>query len=210
MNEQFAGYLPTETEVADIAVKFNFTDITELRYSINNAYWQLKIYSYAKRSLRDPTVLIKELNRCSKDMQYVISKLSTPELSCLKDNYDADIDSFICEIANNISMLERLTQNTLHNLPSAVIIAKKIPVWWFVWVLADLWKTEIKDMPSCNYSIINGYTGKFYRFVLECASLSDDRVYVTGAVIKNVLKKWSKANPMYVKRTAIGRQQSSM
>lgn len=205
MNNKFTGYLPTETEILDIAVKFNFTDITELRYGINNAYWQLKIYSYAKRSLRDPTVLLKKLNKCSKDMQDVLSELSTPELSCLEDNYDADVDNFICEIANNVSMLERLTKNTLINAPSAVIIAKKIPVWWFVWELADLWKAEINDMPICNYSIINGYTGKFYRFVLECASLNSDGVYVTGSVIKNVLEKWTEANPMYVRATAIGR-----
>ena len=205
MNNKFTGYLPTETEILDIAVKFNFTDITELRYGINNAYWQLKIYSYAKRSLRDPTVLLKKLNKCSKDMQDVLSELSTPELSCLEDNYDADVDNFICEIANNVSMLERLTKNTLINVPSAVIIAKKIPVWWFIWELADLWKAEINDMPICNYSIINGYTGKFYRFVLECASLNSDGVYVTGSVIKNVLKKWTEANPMYVRAVAIGR-----
>jgi hypothetical protein len=205
MNNKFTGYLPTETEILDIAVKFNFTDITELRYGINNAYWQLKIYSYAKRSLRDPTVLLKKLNKCSKDMQDVLSELSTPELSCLEDNYDADVDNFICEIANNVSMLERLTKNTLINVPSAVIIAKKIPVWWFVWELADLWKAEINDMPICNYSIINGYTGKFYRFVLECASLNSDGVYVTGSVIKNVLEKWTEANPMYVRAVAIGR-----
>ena len=205
MNNKFTGYLPTETEILDIAVKFNFTDITELRYGINNAYWQLKIYSYAKRSLRDPTVLLKKLNKCSKDMQDVLSELSTPELSCLEDNYDADVDNFICEIANNVSMLERLTKNTLINAPSAVIIAKKIPVWWFVWELADLWKAEINDMPICNYSIINGYTGKFYRFVLECASLNSDGVYVTGSVIKNVLEKWTEANPIYVRATAIGR-----
>ena len=205
MNNKFTGYLPTETEILDIAVKFNFTDITELRYGINNAYWQLKIYSYAKRSLRDPTVLLKKLNKCSKDMQDVLSELSTPELSCLEDNYDADVDNFICEIANNVSMLERLTKNTLINVPSAVIIAKKIPVWWFIWELADLWKAEINDMPICNYSIINGYTGKFYRFVLECASLNSDGVYVTGSVIKNVLEKWTEANPMYVRAVAIGR-----
>ena len=138
-------------------------------------------------------------------MQDVLSELSTPELSCLEDNYDADVDNFICEIANNVSMLERLTKNTLINAPSAVIIAKKIPVWWFVWELADLWKAEINDMPICNYSIINGYTGKFYRFVLECASLNSDGVYVTGSVIKNVLEKWTEANPMYVRATAIGR-----
>ena len=205
MNNKFTGYLPTETEILDIAVKFNFTDITELRYGINNAYWQLKIYSYAKRSLRDPTVLLKKLDKCSKDMQDVLSELSTPELSCLEDNYDADVDNFICEIANNVSMLERLTKNALINAPSAVIIAKKIPVWWFVWELADLWKAEINDMPICNYSIINGYTGKFYRFVLECASLNSDGVYVTGSVIKNVLEKWTEANPIYVRATAIGR-----
>ena len=207
MKKKFTGYLPTETEVADIAVKFNFTDITELRYSINDAYWQLKIYSYAKRSLRDPTVLIKELNKCSRDMQHILSALSTPELSCLEDNFDADVDSFICEIANNVYMLERLTQTTLINVPSAVIIAKKIPVWWFVWALADLWKSEINNMPRCNYSIINGYRGKFYRFVLECASLNSDGVYVTGGIIKNVLEKWSKANPMHIRETTIGRRQ---
>lgn len=205
MDEKFTGYLPTETEVADIAVKFNFTDITELRYSINNAYWQLKVFSYAKRSLRDPTVLIKELYKCSKDMKHVLSCLSTPELSYLEENYDDDVNSFICEITNNVSMLERLTQNTLINSPSAVIIAKKIPVWWFVWELADLWKAEKNEIPKCNHSIIYGYTGSFYRFVLECASLDNDRVYVTGEVIKNVLKKWSKANPMYVRETVIGR-----
>jgi len=205
MNNKFTGYLPTETEIADIVIKFNFTDITELRYSINNAFWQLKIYSYAKRSLRDPAVLLKELNKCSKDMQHIISRLSTPELSCLEDNYEAEVDDFLCELANEVSVLERLTQSTLINVPSAVIIAKKIPVWWFVWELADLWKAEINDMPVCNYSIINGYTGKFYRFVLECASLNSDSVYVTGATIKNVLEKWSKANPMYVRTTAISR-----
>ncbi len=209
MSKKFTGCLPTDTEIADIAVKFNFTDRTELRYSINNAFWQLKIYSYAKQSLRDPAVLIKELNKCSKDMQHILSRLSTPELSCLKDNYDAEadadagVDNFICELANNIAMLERLTQNTLNNIPSAVITAKKIPVWWFIWELADLWKAEIKDQPKCHYSIVNGYTGKFYRFVLACASLNNDRVHVTGATIKNVLKTWHKANPMYVRTAAI-------
>ena len=86
MEIKFTGYLPTETEVADIAVKFHFTDITELRYSINNAYWQLKIFSYAKRSLREPTVLIKELNKLCKYMKKTISFLGMPELSCLEDN----------------------------------------------------------------------------------------------------------------------------
>jgi hypothetical protein len=199
MEKKFTGYLPTETEVADIAMKFHFPDITELRYSINNAYWQLKIFSYAKRSLREPTVLIKELNKRCKDMQQVISCLGMPELSCLEENYDDDVDRFLCEITNNLSMLERLTQNTLINTPSAVIIAKKIPVWWFVWELADLWKSEKREMPRCNYSTINGYTGNFYRFVLECASLESDRVYVTGDIIRNVLKKWSKTNPMYTR-----------
>jgi len=210
MKKKFDGYLPTETEVTDIAVKFKFTDITELRYGINNAYWQLKIYSYAKRSLRDPTILLEELNECCRDMRHILSELSTPELSCLKDNYDADVDNFISETANNVFMLERLTQNTLINVPSAVIIAKNIPVWWFVWTLADLWKSEIIDMPRCNYSIINGYTGKFYRFVLECSSLNCGDVYVTGSTIKNVLEKWSKANPMYVRATANGRKQIYM
>ena len=200
MNEKFTGYLPTETEVTDIAVKFNFTDINELRYGINSAFWQLKIFSYAKCSLRDPTVLIEELNKCSKDMQGIISKLSDTELSCLEGNYDGDTDSFICEMASNAALLERLTKNTLINLPSVVIIAKKIPVWWFVWELADLWKSEKNDMPRCHYSTINGYTGKFYRFVMECAYLNGGEVYVNGEIIKNVLKKWSKANPMYVRK----------
>ena len=97
MEKKFTGYLPTETEVADIAVKFHFTDITELRYSINNAYWQLKIFSYAKQSLRDPTELIKDLNRCSIDMQDIIARLSTPELTCLEDNYDNNLSEFIDE-----------------------------------------------------------------------------------------------------------------
>ena len=132
-------------------------------------------------------------------MQQVISCLGMPELSCLEENYDDDVDSLLCEITNNLSMLERLTQNTLINTPSAVIIAKKIPVWWFVWELADLWKSEKREMPRCNYSTINGYTGNFYRFVLECASLDSDRVYVTGDIIRSVLKKWSKANPMYTR-----------
>lgn len=203
MTNKFTGYLPTEAEIADIAVKFDFKDLIELRYGINNAYWQLKIFRYAKRSLRDPAVLIKELNKSSKELQEIISKLSTPELSCLQDNCDASVSNFIDDIANNMTMLERLTQNTLINIPSAVIIAKKIPVWWFVWELADLWKAEIKSKPKCNYSIINGYTGKFYRFVLECASLNNDKVYVTGATIKNVLKKWHEANPMYAREATI-------
>jgi len=203
MSDQFTGYLPTDAEIADIAVKFDFKDMIELRYGINNAYWQLKIFKYAKRTLRDPALLIKELNKCSKEMQDVISKLSTPEISCLDDNYDASAGNLIHDIAINLSVLERLTQNTLTNIPSAVIVAKKIPVWWFVWELADLWKAEIKKQPVCNYSIINGYTGNFYRFVLECASLNNDKVYVSGAMIKNVLKKWNEANPMYPRRAVI-------
>ena len=203
MTNKFTGYLPTESEIADIAVKFKFTDLIELCYGINNAYWQLKIFSYAKRSLRDPAVLIKELNKCSVDMQVIIAKLSAPELSCLEDNYDTSAGNFIHDMANNLSMLERLTNNTLINIPSAVIIAKKIPVWWFVWELADLWKNEIKSKPQCNYSTINGYTGRFYLFVLECASLNNDKVYVSGAIIKNVLRKWHEANPLYVRKTAI-------
>lgn len=203
MNHKFTGYLPTETEITDIAAKFNFTDRFELRYGINNAYWQLKIFSYAKQSLRDPTELIKDLNRCSIDMQEVIARLSAPELTCLEDNYDNSLSDLIDDLKNNIVMLERLTQNTLINLPSAVIIAKKIPVWWFVWELADLWKAEIKKKPQCHYSIINGYTGKFYRFVLACANLNNDRVYVTGATVKKVLRKWHEANPMYARKTDI-------
>lgn len=201
--DKFTGYLPTDAEIADIAVKFNFTDMTELRYGINNAFWQLKIYSYAKRSLRDPSELIEELNKCSKDMRALISKLSTPELSCLQDNYDDNVENLIHNLANNVSVIERLTDNTLINMPAAVIIAKKIPVWWFVWELADLWKAEITKMPKCHYSLVNGYTGDFYRFVMACASLNNNKVYITGATIKNVLKKWSIANPMYARSVSI-------
>ena len=38
MKNKFTGYLPTDTEIAHIAVKFNFQDKIELRYGINNAY----------------------------------------------------------------------------------------------------------------------------------------------------------------------------
>jgi hypothetical protein len=203
MTDKFTGYLPTETEIADIAVKFNFKDKIELRYGINHAYWQLKIFSYAKRSLRDPAVLIKELNECSKEMKTILSRLSTPELSCMEDHYDGSVHKFLYDMADNVSMLERLTENTLINMPSAVIIAKKIPVWWFVWELADLWKAEIKMKPVCNYSLINGYTGEFYRFVLACADLNSDRVYVTGATIRDVLKKWYEANPMFARKAIL-------
>lgn len=201
MGNKITSYLPTDTEIADIAVKFNFTDKIELRYGINNAYWQLKIFSYAKRSIRDPAILIKELNKCSKDMQGVVSRLSAPELACLTDNYENGIDDLIYEVSNNLSMLERLTENTLINIPSAVIIAKNIPVWWFVWELADLWKAEIKTKPTCHYSVINGYTGKFYRFVQACAALNSDEVYVSGSTIKSVIEKWREANPMFVRKT---------
>jgi hypothetical protein len=201
MSNKITSYLPTDTEIADIAVKFNFKDKIELRYGINNAYWQLKIFSYAKRTLRDPSVLIKELNKCSKDLQNVVSRLSGPELSCLMDKYDNGFEDFIYEIANDLSLLERLTENTLVDIPSAVFIAKKIPVWWFVWELADLWKAEIGTRPTCRFSTINGYTGKFYRFVMEVASLNNDQIYVTGATIKNVLAKWHEANPMYQRKT---------
>jgi hypothetical protein len=201
MGNKIISYLPTDTEIADIAVKFNFIDKIELRYGINNAYWQLKIFSYAKRTIRDPAILIKELNQCSKDMQGVVSKLSAPELSCLMDNYDSGVDDLIYEVANNLTLLEHLTENTLINIPSAVIIAKNIPVWWFVWELADLWKAEIKTKPTCHYSVINGYTGKFYRFVQAVAALNSDEVYVSGSTIKNVLEKWHEANPMYVRKT---------
>jgi hypothetical protein len=201
MTDKFTGYLPTETEITDIAVKFDFKDKIELRYGINHAYWQLKIFSYAKRTLRDPAELIKELNESCKSMKSILSKLSTPELSCLEDNFDGSLHRFLYDMADNVSMLERLTENTLINIPSAVIIAKKIPVWWFVWELADLWKSEIKVKPVCHYSLINGYTGEFYRFVLACADLNSDRVYVTGATIRNVLKKWYEANPMYTRKT---------
>jgi len=201
MSKKITSYLPTDTEIADIAVKFNFKDKIELRYGINNAYWQLKIFSYAKRTLRDPSVLIKELNKCSRDLQNVVSRLSGPELSCLMEKYDNGLEDFIYEIANDLSLLERLTENTLVDIPSAVVIAKKIPVWWFVWELADLWKAEIRTRPTCHYSIINGYTGKFYRFVMEVASMNNDQVYVTGATIKNVLVKWHEANPMYQRKT---------
>jgi hypothetical protein len=203
MINQFTGYLPTDTEIADIAVKFNFSDRIELRYGINNAYWQLKIFSYTKRSLRDPAELLRELHQSSKDIQHVISRLSSTELLCLEDNYESSVSSLIYALANNLSMLERLTQNTLTNLPSAVIIAKKIPVWWFIWELADLWKAEIKKKPKCNYSVINGYTGSFYRFVLACAALDGNKVYVTGATIKEVLKKWHEVNPMFARMATI-------
>ncbi len=136
-------------------------------------------------------------------MQSVVSKLSAHELTCLMENYDNGTDDLIYEVANNLSLLERLTENTLINMPSAVIIAKKIPVWWFVWELADLWKTEIRTKPKCNYSVINGYTGKFYRFVRAVASLNDDKLYVSGATIKSVLEKWSEANPMYTRKEDI-------
>jgi hypothetical protein len=134
-------------------------------------------------------------------MQGVVSKLSAPELSCLMDNYDNGIDDLIYEVANNLTLLEHLTENTLINMPSAVIIAKNIPVWWFVWELADLWKAEIKTKPTCHYSVINGYTGKFYRFVQAVAALNSDEVYVSGSTIKNVLEKWHEANPMYARKT---------
>jgi len=203
MTDKFNGYLPTDTEIADIAVKFNFTDRIELRYGINNAYWQLKIFSYTKRSLRDPAELLRELNRSSEDLQHVISKLSSPEFLCLEDNYESSVSRLLSDITNDLSTLERLTQNTMTNLPSAVIIAKKIPVWWFVWELADLWKAEIKKKPECNYSVINGYTGSFYRFVLACADLDGNKVYVTGAIIKEVLKKWHEVNPMFARKARI-------
>jgi len=203
MTNQFTGYLPTDTEIADIAVKFNFTDKIELRYGINNAYWQLKIFSYAKCSLRDPAELLNELQQSSRDMQHVISRLSSPEFLCLEDNYESSVSSLIYDIANNLSTLERLTQNTITNLPSTVIISKKIPVWWFVWELADLWKAEIKKQPKCNYSVINGYTGSFYRFVLACAALDSNKVYVTGATIREVLKKWHEVNPMFPRNETI-------
>jgi hypothetical protein len=203
MTNQFTGYLPNDTEIADIAVKFNFTDKIELRYGINNAYWQLKIFSYSKRSLRDPAELLSELHQSSKDMQQVISRLSSPEYLCLEDNYESSVSSLLYSIANNLSTLERLAQNTITNLPSTVIIAKKIPVWWFVWELADLWKAEIKKQPKCSYSVINGYTGSFYRFVLACAALDSDKVYVTGATIREVLKKWHEVNPMFARKATI-------
>lgn len=136
-------------------------------------------------------------------MQGVVSKLSAPELTCLMEHYDNGAEDLIYEVSNNLSLLERLTENTLINIPSAVIIAKKIPVWWFVWELADLWKAEIRTKPKCNYSVINGYTGKFYRFVRAVASLNDDKLYVSGATIKNVLEKWNQANPMYTRKEDI-------
>jgi hypothetical protein len=199
MTNKFTGYLPTDTEIADIAVKFNFKDKIELRYGINNAYWQLKIFSYANRTIRDPALLIEELNGCCKDMNNILSRLSAPELSCLEDNYDGGVHRFLSDLSANLSELEHLSHNTLINIPSSIIIAKKIPVWWFVWELADLWRAEIKSKPQCHYSVINGYTGKFYRFVVECASLNGNSVYVPGSIIKEVLKKWYEANPMYLR-----------
>ena len=76
--------------------------------------------------------------------------------------------------------------------------------WWFVRVLADCWKAEIKEKPKCNYSIaINdgygGNTGEFYKFVTACTALDRAQLGVgisNGSTIKNVLKEWSKDNPM--------------
>lgn len=203
MEKEFTGYLPTDAEINDIAEKFSFRDRDELRYSINNAFWQLKIYSYSKRTQRDPSELIQQLNHRCKEMQYTMSRLSASEMSCLEENYDEDAYGLINEVANKLSLIERLTQNTLHNIPSSVIIAKKIPVWWFIWELADLWKSEIGQMPRCNYSTINGYSGKFYRFILECAALDGGKVYISGAMIKNVLQQWHKDNPMHTRKNIL-------
>jgi hypothetical protein len=200
MKNKFTGYLPTDTEIADIAVKFNFKDKIELRYGINNAYWQLKIFSYTNRSIRDPSILIEELSHRCKEMSEILSRLSTPELSCMEDNHDGNVHKYLYDISNDIKALERLSENTLKNIPSTIIIAKKIPVWWFVWELADLWKAEIKSKPQCHHSVINGYTGAFYRFVVECASLNGNSVYVPGSLIKEVLKKWHEDNPMYLRK----------
>ncbi len=203
MSKKFTGYLPTETQIADIAAKFKFTDKTELRYGINNAFWQLKIFNYARSTNRDPAALIRELNASSKNMQEILSRLSSPELSCMEDNFDGAFSHFIYQLTSNVSTLERLTNNSLINVPAAVIVAKKIPVWWFVWELAELWKSEIQEKPNCYYSTDNGYSGRFYRFVMQCASLDNERVFVTGAIIKDVLNKWHKENPMYERTSTI-------
>ena len=191
--------------IKPIADEFNFPNVDRLIDAINRAYTVPDNHKRNKLIKQYRGERIETLVTCCKEIKKAIRQIGDIDTSLLSSSYDSEkIVRLLMSITVKANEVETVATDALANMPEQERLSKRIPYWWFVEVLADFWKAEIKEKPKCNYSIaINdgdgGYTGKFYKFVTACTELDRAKLGVgisNGSTIKNILKEWSITNPM--------------
>lgn len=191
--------------IKPIADEFNFPNVDRLIDAINRAYKVPDNHKHNKDLKQYKGERIETLVTCCKEIKKAIRQLGDIDTSFLSSSYDSEkMVRMLMSMSVKANEVETVATDALANMPEQEKLSKRTPYWWFVEVLADFWKAEIKEKPKCNYSIaINdgdgGYTGKFYKFVTACTNLEREKLGVgisNGSTIKNVLKEWSVTNPM--------------
>ena len=191
--------------IKPIADEFNFPNVDKLIDAIRRAYEVPDNHKRNKLFRQYKGERIETLVTCCKEIKMAIRQLGDIDTSFLSSSYDNEkIVRLLMSITVKANEVETVATDALANMPEQERLSKRTPYWWFVEVLADFWKAEIKEKPKCNYSIaINdgdgGYTGKFYKFVTVCTELDRAKLSVgisNGSTIKNILKEWSIDNPM--------------